>query len=127
MNGTRPHRAMASTAAAAILGLLSSCRFNLDWTPRGMAEFDSYYSDAGVYGTDCVVYVRLINTGESVISKSTYTVRVDTDRHRYWQTTENDTRIKPGTRVMDEVSIALSDPDETVKADGVKVMYWFFE
>jgi hypothetical protein len=61
------------------------------------------------------------------ITTCTLTVKVNTNKHEYLQTTSATTIINPGGTIAITASIPYLEADEQVKADGIALYDAFFD
>jgi len=110
-----------------LVSALGSCRHPLDWYPRGTVELAGHYELESLGTKSLYATVQISNTGGSVISRSTFGLRVTTDFSCYYNTVVSELRILPGMAIWTTLIIPYAGTDEFLQEDGLAVEYGFFE
>jgi len=121
------NRLFAAAIAALAVISLASCADASGWYPVGSTTVaGSYeYDDAGL--RSLIVTATIENTGNSAISRSTYTITATTDARTYWKTVTSETRVLPGAKIKVTGVVEYLGSTETLKTDGLVIGDAFFE
>lgn len=109
-----------------IIFLSGSCTDPTDWYPEGSATIQTAYETI-VSEKQCIYTIAISNTGNSKISRSTVSVRVETDIREYHTTIVIETGILPGGTVYTSAAVPYIDETETLAPNGVCVTGEFYE
>jgi hypothetical protein len=112
---------------AIVVASLGSCGDPSEWYPSGTVELAGYYELESLGTKSLYATVQISNTGGSVISRSTFGLRVTTDFSCYYNTVVSELRILPGMAIWTTLVIPYASPDEFLQEGGLAVEYGFFE